>query len=87
MNQVTPLDESNWLIAALKKVDEGLLVLMKYATLLVPNLSNLDVAQYVAHGVDVPGVLILRNAVLVTAYVVPVMVVGYFFLRNRELAA
>ena len=87
MNQVTPLDESNWLFWALKKIDDGLLHLMGYMTWLVPNLSNLDVVQYVAHGVDVPGVLILRNVVLVTAYVVPAMVAGYFFLRNRELAA
>jgi hypothetical protein len=86
-NQVSPLDESNFLIRLLLNIDQGLLFLMRLTTFLVPDLSKLDVAQYVAHGVDVPGVLILRNVVIVTAYVIPVMVVGYFFLRNRELAA
>jgi hypothetical protein len=86
-NQVSPLDESNLLIWLLLRVDHVLLNIMWYATFLVPNLSQLDVVQYVAHGVDVPPVLILRNVVIVLSYVVPVMIVGYFFLRNRELAA
>jgi hypothetical protein len=87
MNQVTEFDQSNWLTWALLQIDKGLLELMKFTTVLVPNLQNYDVVQYVAHGVDVPGVLIVRNFLLMTAYVVPVMVIGYFFLRNRELAA
>jgi len=87
-NQVTPLDESNWMIWSFLKVDEGLLWMMRAAAYLAPpDLSRLDVANYVAHGVDEPGVLILRNVVIVTAYVIPVMVAGYFLLRNRELAA
>src|SRR5215203_2865343 len=86
-NQVSPLDDSNFLIRFFLSVDQILLGLMRLTTFLVPDLSKLDVAQYVAHGVDVPGILILRNVVIVVAYVIPVMVVGYFFLRNRELAA
>jgi len=86
-NQVSPLDETNWLIWALLRVDQGMLALMRFTTFLVPDLSKLDVVQYVAHGVDVPGALILRNVIIVGMYVIPVMVVGYFFLRNRELAA
>jgi hypothetical protein len=86
-NQVVQLDVTNPLIRIALGADQGVLWLMRHTAFLVPNLGDLEVMQYVAHGVDVPGVLVLRNAVMVFAYVVPVLVVGFFLLRNRELAA
>ncbi|MBY0587435.1 hypothetical protein K2X85_09680 [bacterium] len=53
----------------------------------VPDLSTIETAEYVASGFDIPSWLMMRNALLVVGYVIPVIIVGYFLFRGRETAA
>ncbi|QDU64156.1 ABC-2 family transporter protein [Planctomycetes bacterium Pan216] len=85
-NQVTDLDPNFFNRIALG-VDMLLLELMRALAYIIPNLTLLDTAEFVASGFDIPWALLLRNALFVIGYVVPVVIFGYFVFKNRELAA
>ncbi len=54
----------------------------------LPNLPKmLGTAEYVASGFDIFNVLLLRHAVATFGYVLLAFIVGYFFLKTREIAA
>lgn len=85
-NQISPLAPTLTNDLA-KSADQRLLDLMYAASCIVPNLSTLDTASYVAEGFDIPSGVIFRNVLIILGYVIPVIIAGYFFLKNREIAA
>ena len=86
-NTQSPL-EDNFVYRGLKVVDQGLLWLLDIlSSRIVPNLTALDTTELLARGMNIPGELVLRNALIVLGYVVPILLLGYFMLRERELAA
>jgi hypothetical protein len=86
-NQVTPLDPENGFYSLLLFLDRGLLWFMGVLINVIPSLGNVDLTYLVAGGIEVPASVILVNLVQTFAYAVPIAIVGYFLLRNRELAA
>jgi hypothetical protein len=86
-NQVSALDPDNGLYNLLINIDKGLLWFMSVLVNLIPSLSNVDLTYLVAAGIEVPATILLVNIVQTFAYAAPVAVIGYFLLRNRELAA
>jgi hypothetical protein len=86
MNQTADLEQGfvRW---AVTKLDPILARLLGAVGSVVPDLSTIDTAEYVASGFDIPTWLMARNALLVIGYVIPVVIVGYFLFRGRETAA
>ncbi len=86
MNQTADLEQGfvRWAVTV---VDPILARLLGAVGAVVPNLSTIETAEYVASGFDIPAWLMTRNALLVIGYVIPVVIVGYFLFRGRETAA
>jgi len=60
---------------------------MSMLVYIVPNFQALDVSNTVADGFAVSWGKILSNTLLAFAYALPFSIVGYFILKNREVAA
>ncbi len=84
-NQVSELDAtlSNRVLLG---ADDLLKRLMYAVWHVIPNLSSLDTMQFVAEGFSIENPYLIRNTILVAAYVLPVIFAGHYLLRNRELA-
>ena len=52
----------------------------------LPAFGQFSYSQHLAYGFNVPGELLLRHMVMAIAYLLPLFVVGYFFLKTREVA-
>ena len=84
-NVVSPL-EPGWrtdVIQSLDKVIEGML---QAVVTILPDFAAFNLDDYVADGYNVPEVVILKSACRMMAYLLPVFLVGYFFLKTREVA-
>lgn len=86
MNQTVELDPGFFRTVA-KTFDPYLIKIVGAVSAVVPDLSTIDTAEYVAGGFDIPTWLTLRNIILVVGYVIPVLIAGYLLFRNRETAA
>ncbi len=54
----------------------------------LPNLPKmLGTAEYAASGFDIFGSLLARHGVATLGYVIIAFLIGYFFLKTREIAA
>lgn len=73
-----------WLI---KNVDNGLIQSMRAIANLLPNYRWFDTTKYVAYGMNIDASAVGQHATLAAAYVIVVLIVGYFFLKTREIAA
>jgi ABC-type transport system involved in multi-copper enzyme maturation permease subunit len=49
--------------------------------------ASYDTSEFVAYGVNIFGSLVLRHITLAAGYVLLTCLIGYFFLKTRELAA
>ena len=68
-------------------VDQGLLLLMSFTANILPNYDSFDTTDYVAYGFDIYGGLLSRNLMVGLVYTLAASLVGYFFLKTREVAA
>ena len=68
-------------------VDQGLLLLMSFTANILPNYNAFDTTDYVAYGFDIYGGLLSRNLTIGLVYTLAAALVGYFFLKTREVAA
>lgn len=85
-NQTTDLEQTAGNRLALM-IDRYVLTGMDMVSRVIPDLSQLDMTSYVAEGYAIPNAEFVRNILVVVAYVIPVVLVGYFLLKSRELAA
>ena len=69
-----------------KSVDAVLLKIMEVFTRLVPDFGTFDNVSYLAHGYNIPGDQVLSQILSTAGYVLAMFVVGYFFLRGREVS-
>ncbi len=53
---------------------------------ILPPFGQFNYADYVAYGFDISASLLLMRLLSVLGYLVPVFLVGYFFLKTREVA-
>ncbi|WP_165224999.1 hypothetical protein [Aquisphaera insulae] len=85
-NQMSDLAPTAGALIA-KTLDSLVMPLMSPLVYLVPNFQALDVSNTVADGFGVSWGTILANTLLAIAYALPFSIVGYFILKNREVAA
>ncbi len=85
-NQMTELAPTAGAVIA-KTLDSLVMPLMSMVVYIVPNFQALDVSNTVADGFAVSWSRILSNTLLALAYALPFSIVGYFILKNREVAA
>lgn len=53
----------------------------------IPSFGQFNTSEFVAYGYDIPGSLLLRHITMTLAYFILTSLIGYFFLKTRELAA
>ncbi len=70
-----------------KTLDSLLMPVMSMLVFIVPNFQALDVSNTVADGFAVTNGALFSNLLLSIAYALPFSIVGYFILKNREVAA
>jgi hypothetical protein len=85
-NQMTQLAPTPGVVLA-KTLDSLLMPVMSMLVFIVPNFQALDVSNVVADGFAVTGGQMVSNILLAFAYALPFSIVGYFILKNREVAA
>jgi hypothetical protein len=66
--------------------DSGLQTIMRSVAYILPDFRSFSTADYVAYGFDIPLGKIFQDLTFGMAYVAGVCVIGYFFLRTREVA-
>jgi ABC-type transport system involved in multi-copper enzyme maturation permease subunit len=68
-------------------IDTFLLQVLRAMANLLPNFSWFNSVPYVAYGMNISMDAVLEHSLLAAAYAVVALVVGYFFLKTREIAA
>ncbi len=84
-NLTTGLDEG-FGVQIMHGLDGALLVAMKSMAYLLPDFRAFSTADYVADGFNIPANRIAQDWTVGLAFVVGLFVIGYFFLRTREVA-
>jgi hypothetical protein len=85
-NQMSELAPTPGVLTA-KTFDSLLMPIMSMLVYIVPNFQALDVSNTVADGFAVSWATMISNTLLALAYALPFSIVGYFILKNREVAA
>ena len=92
-SELARLDPTPWLQFAIK-VDQFMMYIVWAVTYCLPDLGGFDMAQFVANGFDIPfwpqeeqGIRGLSMNILMTlGYCLPYTLLGYLFLKVREIA-
>jgi hypothetical protein len=71
----------------IKIVDKGIMQPLSALGQVFPNFGKLNTSSFVAYGIDIFGSLLARHITLGAGYFLLTSLVGYFFLKTRELAA
>ncbi|NQT13744.1 MAG: hypothetical protein HQ582_13405 [Planctomycetes bacterium] len=74
-----------WTVVMLM-ADRVLQVFLWVIASILPSFSRFSYSEYVAYGFNISGELILIRTLNAFAYLVPVFVAAYFFLKTREVA-
>jgi hypothetical protein len=67
-------------------LDSLLLFVMKSFAFLLPDFRSFSTVSYVADGFNIPMDQIAQNLTVGLGFVLALFVIGYFFLRTREIA-
>lgn len=85
---MTDLDLGNeTLMVIVKSIDYGIMAPLSVVGQIFPNFGNLNTSPFVAYGIDIFESLLLRHMTLAACYFLLTSLIGYFFLKTRELAA
>lgn len=85
MNQISPLPENSG-TQMIVFIDMFLKKGMHSLTYVLPNFSKLDTVDYVKYGFNIPINRVSQDLIVCAAYLAGTFVIGYFFLRTREVA-
>jgi hypothetical protein len=85
MNQMSPLPE-NFGTQMLVAIDSVLKHGMYSITHILPDFGSLDTVVYVKYGFNIPWNKLAQGWLVCLAYLVGTFIIGYFFLRTREVA-
>jgi hypothetical protein len=85
MNQMSPLPE-NFGTQMLVAIDTVLKHGMYSITHVLPNFGTLDTVNFVKDGFNIPMNKLAQGWMICLAYLVGTFIIGYFFLRTREVA-
>ncbi|HTN74131.1 MAG TPA: ABC transporter permease [Pirellulaceae bacterium] len=86
-NLSVDLEIGKWPERFIKAIDFVMMQGMQGVASLLPNYKWFDSANYVAYGMNISGDAVAQHASLALAYCLVALVVGYFFLKTREIAA
>jgi ABC-type transport system involved in multi-copper enzyme maturation permease subunit len=86
-NMSVDLEIGKWAENIIKGFDFASVQVMRAVANLLPNYSWFDSSGYVAYGMNVSNNAVLQHATLAFAYCLVAIIVGYFFLKTREIAA
>ena len=86
MNLISDFKQDNIAIRLMIWVDDVLQFAMRSLANVLPDFGDFNTASYVAHGFDIPGNQVAQQLTIGLAYVAGLAFVGYFLLRNREVA-
>lgn len=85
---MTELDLGNdTLENVIKSIDYGIMRPLGVIGRVFPDFGGLNTSAFVAYGIDIFDSLLLRHITLAVCYFLATALVGYFFLKTRELAA
>lgn len=84
-NSMVELEPTFW-VNVMQNIDAAFAKVMWALTFTVPDLAGYNTASFVANGFDIPMDVLGPNMLKTFAYAVPTLVLGYFFLKMREIA-
>jgi hypothetical protein len=80
--------EMHWLLVNIVKgLDAGLMYFMYAATYVLPDFRQFDSSRFVADGYNIYSDIVAQQVTLGLVFAVVVSLIGYFFLKTREIAA
>lgn len=87
-NQTIDIDTiPEWMMMTIRWFDFICMLIIWLFCQVVPNFNAFMTADFVARGYDIPWNLVGQQTLATAAYVLTLTVLGYFFLRSREVAA
>lgn len=75
------------LVKTIKAVDAGILFTVWTMFQAIPSFGQFNTSEFVAYGYNIPGALLCRHITMTFGYFVLTSLIGYFFLKTRELAS
>jgi hypothetical protein len=85
-NVMTDLEVATWMDQVIKVLDRAVMGVVYAMTFVLPNYLKFDTSQFVASGYDVYPDLVGQQVTSALLYFCGAAVVGYFFLKTREIA-
>lgn len=87
-NLMTPLElKWPWVEWTIQKADWIFSQVLHVFSAMLPTFRNISkMTEFVAYNYDIPGTIVGRHAISALAYVLVFSLVGYFFLKSREVA-
>lgn len=85
MNQISPLPE-NFGTQLIQAIDTVLKTGMQSLAAVLPDFRSFSTVSYVAYGFNIPMTQLWQDLTVCLAYLAGLFVIGYFFLRTREVA-
>ncbi|MBN1851891.1 MAG: ABC transporter permease [Pirellulales bacterium] len=85
MNMISPLPQGPS-TSIIQGLDQGIQGLMWVVAQVLPNFPRFNTTNYIADGFNIPMNQVAQDLLICLAYVSGLVVVGYFFLRTREVA-
>jgi hypothetical protein len=86
-NVTGELEMNSVAASVVKGIDWVLMGLLTAATYVLPDYNQFDTATFVADGYNIFGDLVAQQLTMAAVYFIAVSIVGYFFLKTREIAA
>ena len=86
MNLVSDFKQQNIAIRLMQFVDDIMQGTMRTLASVLPDFGDFNTSNYVAYGFDIPANQVAQQLTMGLAYVVGLSILGYFLLRNREVA-
>ena len=85
-NVMTDLEVATWMDQVIKVIDRGVMGVVYAMTFVLPNYLKFDNSRFVASGYDIYPDLLGQQVTSALLYFCGAAVVGYFFLKTREIA-
>lgn len=82
-----PMDEGTASQKLITTADQGYRWLIQRVLEIIPNIELYDWSEHVAEGFNIPIAQLLVHGMILFGYLFPWMLVGYYLLREREIAA
>ena len=85
-NVMTDLEVAGWMDRVIKVIDKGLIGMVYGMTFVLPDYLKFDTSEFVASGYNIYADLVGQHVTSALVYFAMAAIVGYFFLKTREIA-